>query len=320
MGIGLQYQLIARPISFRETGASSRSTANAKRAVQRRLYRVALWLVRPNDRRPRLHTEGGRDRDEDRHGVDLRGFAAKSLAGDLSGAAGRLTGLADAATNYSSAGGFVMALAGGGLGFISLPSFDNPGEQKALEILNDLTCNLSKMYSDIQDDPPLPDYTSVAPPVFSTIPDLGSAGANALALALDNTRVFGFRRARSVRALSGSRRGRTTMPTRRMQANAVADFGRQHVDSMTDAADALRAYVSELDANPDFAGPVVVDQARLDALCSVYGRVRASGFTAGEIAADEVGRFDRRGRSPPFAATSTSTPARCRSVRRCSRS
>ena len=94
-------------------------------------------------------------------------FAAVDLKDALVKARGRTKTVDSTAKDYSSGGGFAAAVVGGagfGLSFVSLPSLSNPGEEKALSILKDLTCSLMSMYSDIAADPPDPNYGTVAPP------------------------------------------------------------------------------------------------------------------------------------------------------------
>lgn len=213
------------------------------------------------------------------------GFAVKDVLGAASGVKGALTALSSDAKSYGggSNGGFDGAIndAGEVAGIILDDGLTDPGEEEALEILQDLTCSLSLMYHQIEADPPDPNYTVIAQPTFSTIPDVGDADADALAAAADKARAYGVAELTAYERFVGAENA-DAQNWMQAQASAIATMGQDGDNALADVVSALRAYATDLDANPDFAA-AVASQERINLLASTYGRIRTNGFDAGEL-------------------------------------
>ena len=153
-----------------------------------------------------------------------------------------------------------------------------------MEILKDLVCSLTQMYSDIAADPPDPAFTTVATPTFATLPTDSDAVSGALMEALDSQTAYGETMLKGYERYQGAvAAGSGAAPYVHAQAGAVGRFGQQQVAEMREATVALRAKAAALDGLPAFAGPVVTAQRR-DDLATVYARVRTTGFTIDELA------------------------------------
>ena len=179
----------------------------------------------------------------------------------------------------------IVPVAGGLLGLaFSLPTLDNPGEEKAKAILKDLVCSLSEMYSDIAADPPDPDFTSVAQPTFSNLPTLSNELTAALMSALDLQTGYGETMLKSYERYQGAvAAGSTADVYKHAQAAALGRNGQAQVRQMRALVKALRQKATEMDSLPEYAEPLVTAERR-DDLAAVYARVRTTGFTIDEIA------------------------------------
>ena len=62
----------------------------------------------------------------------------------------------------------------------------------AKKILMMLSCEVARMHEDIANDPPDPNFATVQPPVFSTLPSSGQPASDALATALDRQAAYGI--------------------------------------------------------------------------------------------------------------------------------
>jgi streptogramin lyase len=211
-------------------------------------------------------------------------FAAKSINGVLTKARGRAKTLDATEKDYATGGGFAALVVGGagfGLSFVSIPSLANPGEEKALEILKDLTCTLTSMYSDIVADPPDPAYSTVAAPVYSTIPALADPAQDIFAGTVDRQRGLGVAALRALERYQAALADGATAYIH-AQAAAIDRFTTEQIDEIRRTAAAARAYNVVLNADPDFSSPAATAQERTE-LISIYERIRTSGFTQDEL-------------------------------------
>jgi uncharacterized repeat protein (TIGR01451 family) len=210
------------------------------------------------------------------------GLAAKDIAGKLTSAKGVMEAIHDGATNGAEPGflGTIIPIGGGLVIDFEIPG-EHAAEEKAMDILKNLTCGLSLMYADIVADPVDPNYTSLAQPEFSkTVPVETSVG-DAAVQAIDRERAFGLAELTAYQRYLGAKAANNESYVH-AQAKATAEFGEHQVDELQAAATALRAFAVELEALPEFSEPVVTQEHR-DQLSTVYARVRTEGFTSGEL-------------------------------------
>jgi Bacterial Ig domain/PKD domain len=187
------------------------------------------------------------------------------------------------ALDYSSGKIFSADLVlAGGLLFLPIPTLENPGEEKAWAILRELSCSLKSMYSDIASDPPDSNYGTVATPQFSTIPALASGVQDDIARTFDRQRGFGVALLHALERYQGALADSSTAGIA-LQANALDQNATALIAEIRGAATALRTYASQLDSDPEFAGPVLTAEER-SALTATYARVKADGFTPAELA------------------------------------
>ncbi len=213
------------------------------------------------------------------------GLSVKDIKAAGNGARGKVKSLTKKADRFeagtASFGATIASVGGFAVGL----SFELPGEhyaeEKAMEILKNLTCGLSLMYTDIVEDPLDPNYTSIVQPEFSTTTAVETSVGDAAVQAIDRVRAFGLAELNSYERYLGAVAANEERYVH-AQASAVAKLGREHIDELRIAADALRAFAVELDSQPEFADPVVT-QERRDQLAAIYARVRTEGFTADEI-------------------------------------
>ena len=235
------------------------------------------------------------------------GLSAKDIKVAGTGARGKIKGLTDKAAAFEAGtAGFLATVipSGGGLVLsFELPS-EHAAEEKAMEILKNLTCGLSFMYADIVADPIDTNYTAIVQPEFSTTTAVEIPVGDAAVQAIDRLRAFGLAELSSSERYLGAKAANNERYVH-AQASAIANLGRQHIDELKIAAAALRDFAVELDSQSEFAEPVVT-QERRDQLAAVYARVRTEGFTAEEISElHGLGLSDAR--SPTSARTSRST-------------
>jgi PKD repeat protein len=164
-----------------------------------------------------------------------------------------------------------------GVGFalfsFGIPTSISPFIGLAREVID----GTAKMYKDIMDDPPDPDYTTVARPVFTELPSTGDAGNDRLASTLDRQRAFGRAHLKAYERYLGAVEAGDEASVR-LQAQAIADYGDQLVTEMRASAGALRSWAEQLDPNQP-----VITQAGLDDAMSLYERVRRDGFSQDEM-------------------------------------
>ena len=165
------------------------------------------------------------------------------------------------------------------LGF-ELPSLSNPGEEKALEILRELTCALTEMYTDIYNDPPDPQYFTVGSPSFNSLPT--GLPSSALLTALDRQGAFGETMLKSYERYQGAKAA-AQKPFVHAQSNAVFENGFAQLSEITATVKALRAEATRMEGLPAFDGPVATAASKAD-LTALYTRVKNDGFTIGETA------------------------------------
>ena len=150
-----------------------------------------------------------------------------------------------------------------------------------LVLAKELSCGAQQMYWDIWQDPPDPSFLTVAPPSFTTLPATDDAPTDRLALTLDRQRAFGRAQLKAYERYLGAAEAGDENSVR-LQAQAVADYGRALTDEMAESAAALRAWGAARTADVDVDDPAVT-QADLDIAATVFERVRTSGFTQDEI-------------------------------------
>ena len=189
------------------------------------------------------------------------------------------------AKSYEAGGfgaSFIVTPFGGAFSF-AIPDFSNPGEAKAMEILQELTCSLRQMYKDIQEDPPDPGFATVFEPVFSTVGDLGDPASTALAVSLDRQRAYARALLRAYERYQGAQVAANQAGQIR-QADAIARFGDLLEIELGVSSQLLTDWATRIDGLSAYAGPVFDDAAAKADLAAAYARVRTSGFTADELA------------------------------------
>ena len=223
-------------------------------------------------------------------GMDLTclGLKEKSLIGNGFNARGLVKDVLDRYHDYASQStGFlaqVEPIIGGALGFVfDPPGFDNPGEEKAMEILTDLTCGLTEMYADDEADPPDPDFTTVSQPQFSQLPSDQTPSDTALMSAVDRQSAYGEAALAAYQRYQGAVAA-GNLAYAHAQAAAAAQYGNGLVGELTKTIAALRAEASALAALPEFAAPVIATDKDRSDLAALFARVRTTGFTADETA------------------------------------
>jgi PKD repeat protein len=145
-----------------------------------------------------------------------------------------------------------------------------------LALAKEVTCGAKGMYFDIMNDPPDPDYTTVARPAFAELPTTGDAGHDRLIQTVERQRALGRAQLTAYeRYLGALADGREVYV--KMQAQAVADYSGALASEMSESASVLRQWAAEQSTDP------VVTQTALDEAAGVYERVRASGFTQDEV-------------------------------------
>ena len=213
------------------------------------------------------------------------GMTAKELAGEIIGAHQRVKHLTDHADKFEAKEATVsetlVSLGAGAFGFVfSLPD-EHAAEEKAIEILHELTCGLTLMYADIVKDPSDPNFHTVAEPEFSTFPALETTSGEAALRAVDNLRAFGIATLVSYeRYLGAQEAGEEGFV--HTQATAVASLGRSFIDEAKSAADALRGFASELDGLPEYETPTLGAEGR-EHVAKAFERIDKEGFSAEEL-------------------------------------
>ena len=233
-------------------------------------------------------------------GMDLTclGLKEKSLIGNGFNARGLVKDVLDRYHDYASQStGFlaqVEPIIGGALGFVfDPPGFDNPGEEKAMEILTDLTCGLTEMYADDEADPPDPDFTTVSQPQFSQLPSDQTPSDTALMSAVDRQSAYGEAALAAYQRYQGAVAA-GNLAYAHAQAAAAAQYGNGLVGELTKTIAALRAEASALAALPEFAAPVIATDKDRSDLAALFARVRTNGFTRGRDRATHGDRVHGR--------------------------
>ena len=210
----------------------------------------------------------------------------------------------------------VIPIGPGGLTLdFDIPGFNDPGEEEAMEILEELTCGLAEMYAEDAADPPDPDYMTISPPEFSTLPTDQSTTDTTLMNALDRQAAYGEA------ALAAYQRYQGALAAgdpnyEHAQAEAVAEDANHQVTELSATVAALRDEASALDALPEFAGPVLSDTTWRDNLAALYQRISTDGFNATRPR-NSSHSATQATRSPRFARTSCSTRRPFPSAKRC---
>jgi PKD repeat protein len=213
-------------------------------------------------------------------------FAIKSAGDAITGAHGKVKKQFERLDSYSSGEvGFIGTIGGALGGFMAFPSLEGAiasGQQKALEILNQLTCTLGQQYRDIVEDPPDPTYLTLFEPSFRPIDTLGADQTDDLAVSLDRETAFGEASLKAYERFTGAEQAGSDYG-KHAQARQLAKVGEQFVAEMRANADALRDYAAYVDTLPEFQDAVVPDQNRRDVLVELYQRVSTTGFAQQEL-------------------------------------
>ena len=156
-------------------------------------------------------------------------------------------------------------------------------QDKAMEILKDLSCAAGAMYNDIYNDPPDPDFATVVEPRFATIGDSDRDSLDRLMAALDRQTAFGEAALTSYeRYLGAVAAGDDAAAVK--QAQAASDYTFQQVAEMGASSSALRAYASDLATQPTFNDPLATP-ANWALIEAAHDRVATEGFSPAELAA-----------------------------------
>ena len=225
-----------------------------------------------------------------RTGVGLAciAFSLKDAADSVTAARGKIKKAQQRADRYEAGEvGFtatIIPAAGGLMGF-AFPSFDaiGAGQDKAMEILHDLSCATAAMYADIVADPPDPDFAVVPTPSFATIGASESPVLDELMSALDRQSAFGeVSLSAYEKYLGATEAGNDERAA--AQLRAAGRYALSQVTQMRRSADALTAYADLFRSTPDFTGPLVSPE-EWTTIKGAYDRVRQNGFAPEETAA-----------------------------------
>ena len=169
-------------------------------------------------------------------------------------------------------------------GLITLPMPDfSASEEMAMALLKQLLCSAALMHETIKLDPPDPNFTTVAQPVFTDVPNPVSEEGQALGVSLDRQRALGEAMLHAFERYLGASDANEPQYVA-LQAQAMSDFGLQAAQEMRTSARLLRDYVPNLGDDPAVVDPVVADQAALDRLVATQTRIRDDGFLPEEVA------------------------------------
>jgi hypothetical protein len=202
-----------------------------------------------------------------------RGFLfAKKAADDIN----------EQRNNWGWEGALLVVGAGYAVGFTVTAEAAAAQEFKPyLVLVKEITCGAEQMYYDIKQDPPDPNYTTVAQPFFTALPITGDVIGDHLALTLDRKRAFGRAQLKAYERYLGAVAAGDENAVR-LQAQAIAEYGDALTIEMKESASALRAWGAAQMADSDIDNPAVT-QTQLDNAATIFERVRTSGFTQDEI-------------------------------------
>ena len=225
-----------------------------------------------------------------RTGVGLAciAFSVKDAADSVTAARGKIKKAQQRADRFEAGEvGFkatIIPAAGGLMGF-AFPSFDaiGAGQDKALEILHDLSCATAAMYADIVADPPDPDFEVVPTPSFATIGPSDSPVLDELMSALDRQSAFAEVSLSAYEKYLGATEAGDDEAAA-AQLRAAGRFALSQVTQMRRSADALTAYADLFRSTPDATGPLLSAE-EWTAIKGAYDRVRQGGFAPEETAA-----------------------------------
>ena len=225
-----------------------------------------------------------------RTGVGLAciAFSVKDAADSVTAARGKIKKAQQRADRFEAGEvGFkatIIPAAGGLMGF-AFPSFDaiGAGQDKALEILHDLSCATAAMYADIVADPPDPDFEVVPTPSFATIGPSDSPVLDELMSALDRQSAFAEVSLSAYEKYLGATEAGDDEAAA-AQLRAAGRFALSQVTQMRRSADALTAYADLFRSTPDATGPLLSAE-EWTTIKGAYDRVRQGGFAPEETAA-----------------------------------
>jgi PKD repeat protein len=198
---------------------------------------------------------------------------------------GRKKAVKDGAKEYNDIQpSFQATIIGVGLGIVMnfIPE-TNSSTKKAMELYKEISCRASEMYRDIKNDPPDPNFNTIAQPEFAAMPaNTFPPAMLPVAVHTDAQEAYGRAALHAYERYQGALAAGDPSAVRR-QARAAADNSFALVDEIHTTAASLRTYAGALDADPAFADVLLTDAGKAD-MVAVYQRVRASGFTAQELA------------------------------------
>ncbi|WP_243075695.1 PKD domain-containing protein [Microbacterium sp. SS28] len=193
-------------------------------------------------------------------------------------------------------GGVSIVFTVGGGFVLGFPSDINPTATKAKEILKNLTCLVSKMYEDIVNDPPDPDYGTIVDESIRSVPAANFPGSTSHGLAESLATVEGFGRA-SLDAFekylgadaAGSVQGQID------QLRSTSEHTKSLVRAMRDTADWLDVWAPYADTDPSLAGAPVATveegvawQQAAQALAGGWPAEKLQQFLALGLTADQI--------------------------------
>ena len=154
------------------------------------------------------------------------------------------------------------------------------------------------MMFDIGNDPPDPNYTSIAVPEVSLPPISGAATSDSLAANFERVRAFGRAMLTSFERYLGAVEADADTFVQ-LQLRAMANYGAELVEELNASAEQARTLGAELAADPDGNNPIVT-QTDLESILAVRERVTSEGFTTGErqeleqagLATEEIDDFE----------------------------
>lgn len=168
----------------------------------------------------------------------------------------------------------------GSLPAVTIPNPATANINKGLDILQDLSCGVGKMYADIAADPPDPNFDEVFVPATYTIDPLAPPELDTAARSTDGQwaqaegTLRGFEKYQGALAASN-------LDKQELQAQAAGNYALALAALQRTAAADLRTWATAADSDPELANPL--DPDTLDDLLALRQRVANDGFLQGEI-------------------------------------
>ncbi len=156
------------------------------------------------------------------------------------------------------------------------------GINKALDIMKEVACGAATMYTGIADDPPDPNYTSVATPQLFDIGPMSPDSLDASIRATDRQRADGEAALLAFERYQGALAAHD-LGAEITQLLAAGEYAQDLSIDLVQSATALRRWATDADADPELAG-VILSSTDEPGLAGLYARVAADGFSSDEIA------------------------------------